>query len=60
MGIIQQLCITGMVLISIIILLLYKMSKMAFKIGYYEQTLKNHKDKFTEERYKNIENVMNK
>jgi hypothetical protein len=38
-----------------VIILLWKNMVMAFKIGYYEQTLENNKDKFNEERYKNIE-----
>lgn len=30
---------------------------MTFKIGYYEQTFEDNKDKFTKERYKKIEEI---
>jgi hypothetical protein len=39
------------------VILLWKNMTMTFKIGYYEQTLENNKDKFSEERYKQIEAV---
>lgn len=35
-------------------------SKQAFKIGYYEQTLENHKDKFSIEKWNNIKKVIYK
>ena len=43
-----------------IILLLFVIGTMSFKIGYYEQTIENHKDKFTKERYKHFDEVKNK
>ena len=39
------------------VILLWQNMTMIFKIGYYEQTLENNKDKFSEERYKQIEAV---
>ena len=39
------------------VILLWNNMVMAFKIGYYEQTLQDNKDKFSEERYKHIEAV---
>ena len=49
---------TSIILLGIInIFLLWKIMVMAFKIGYYEQTLENNKDKFSKERYKDIEAI---
>lgn len=39
---------------------LYKISLLNFKTGYYEQILKNNRDKFSENRYSKIEKVMKK
>jgi len=33
---------------------------LVYKNSYYEETLKNHKEKFTPERWNQIEQVMNK
>lgn len=33
--------------------------RMSFKIGYYEQTLKNNRDKFSKERFQKIERIIN-
>jgi|GEM_PF-3835573 len=42
------------------IILAWKNMIMSFKIGYYEQTFKNHKSKFSKEKYNKIEDVMKK
>ena len=42
------------------VILLWQNMVMTFKIGYYEQTLENNKDKFSEERYKHIESIKSK
>ena len=39
------------------VILLWQNMVMTFKIGYYEQTLENNKDKFSEKRYNHIEAV---
>jgi hypothetical protein len=50
--------ITLIILLLIVaVILLWQNIVMAFKIGYYEQTLENNKDKFSEERYKHIESI---
>ena len=33
---------------------------MVFKIGYYEQTLNDNKNKFSKDRFKEIESIMTK
>jgi hypothetical protein len=46
------------VLLTVVaVILLWQNMTMTFKIGYYEQTLENNKDKFSEKRYKQIEAV---
>ncbi len=40
-----------------IMFLLWENITMAFKNAYYEQTLENNKDKFSEKRYKQIEDI---
>jgi len=42
---------------TVAVILLWQNMVMTFKIGYYEQTLEDNKDKFSEERYKHIEVV---
>ena len=50
--------ITLTILLAVVaVILLWQNMVMSFKIGYYEQTLENNKDKFSEERYKHIEAV---
>ena len=44
-------------LVVAVIILLWQNMTMTFKIGYYEQTLENNKDKFSEDRYKQIEAI---
>ena len=41
-------------LIIICSILLWQNMLMAFKIGYYEQILKNNKDKFSKEKWLNL------
>jgi hypothetical protein len=48
------------ILLAVILLLAWKTILLAYKVGYYEQTFKNNKNLFSEERYKHIEEVMNK
>jgi len=48
------------IVIVVLIVLGWAILLLSFKCGYYEQTLINHRDKFTEERFKSIEEVMNK
>lgn len=45
---------------AIINMVLYIMAKQSYKIGYYEQKLKSNKHKFSEEQWKNIEQIMKK
>jgi len=45
---------------GIILYLLFELATKSFKVGYYEQTLKNNKRKFDETRWNHIEQVMNK
>ena len=53
--------ITLVVLLAVAsVILIWQNMTMTFKIGYYEQTLKNNKDKFSEEQYKQIEDVKTK
>lgn len=47
-------------LVVAVVILLWQNMTMTFKIGYYEQTLENNKDKFSEGRYKDIEAVKSK
>lgn len=49
--------ILTILLAVVVVILLWQNMTMTFKIGYYEQTLENNKDKFSEERYKCIEAV---
>ena len=44
----------------VIVIILWENMTMSFKIGYYEKTLENNKDKFSEERYKQIEKIKSK
>lgn len=39
------------------VILLWRNMVISFKIGYYEKTLENNKDKFSQERYNQIEAV---
>lgn len=50
----------AIIMIILIVFLLYKNALMSFKIGYYEQTLKNYKNVFSDQKWENIEIVMNK
>jgi hypothetical protein len=40
--------------------LLIKNGVLSYKVGYYEQKLKNHKHKFTTEEWSYIEEMLNK
>ncbi len=46
--------------VLVVAAILWQNLTMSYKIGYYEQTLKNNRDKFSPERLEQIENVMNK
>lgn len=46
--------------VAVLAVLVWAILLLSFKCGYYKQTLINHRDKFTEERFKSIEEVMNK
>lgn len=46
--------------ITVYAIMIWKLSVMAYKVAYYEQTLKNNRSKFTQDRYEHIEEVMNK
>ena len=44
--------------IVIVVGIFYKIILLTFKIGYYEQTLKNNSDKFSQERWAQIVRIM--
>ena len=51
----------SLIIVTILcVYLLWTNALMALKIGYYEQTLKNNRDKFTKERWKKIVEMLNR
>ena len=54
----EKVNIVGALFLLSIVTLVYKLLIMSFKIGFYEQTLKNHSAKFSENENKKIKKVM--
>jgi glucan phosphorylase len=48
------------IILIVFAILMWQHATMTYKIGYFEQKLKNHKDKFDPETWKQIEDVINK
>lgn len=44
----------------LICILFYRLLLASYKMSYYEQTLKNHKEKFSPERWACIKKIINK
>lgn len=49
-----------LILVAFVSYIIYSNAVQTFKVGYYEQRFKDHKDKFTDEEWKHIQDVMNR
>lgn len=55
----ETIAVLSVIVFIIVIWLIRDNSIKSFKIWYYEQKFKYHKEKFTKEEWDNIEKIMN-